>query len=137
MVIRTIKQARRAGKDLCWTAVVATDSPLRRAAYVAVQKRIFGSWARALEAAGVDADTARRYQDWDPTVVVAELKQIHADREPLKSSAVRKSDPPLHAAAVRYFGSFGKAVRAAGISSSRRTRTRNAKKRLSRKRPQK
>lgn len=116
-IIQAIKAARRAGRDLSWTAVMAAKSPLRNAAFVAVQKRMFGGWPRALEAAGVDADASRRYQDWDKTVVVADLKQLHADGTKLNSSAVRISNPRLHAAAVRYFGSFDKALRAARLKA--------------------
>lgn len=122
-VIRVIKEARRRGTDLCWSAVITRDSLLRKAAFAAVQKRLFGGWPRALEAAGVDADSSRRHQSWDKTVVVAELKQLHADREATNSFAVRMSNPALHAAAVRHLGSFAAALRAAGIKVQRRRRS--------------
>lgn len=118
-VIQAIKQARRAGLDLSWSAIMSSDTPLRRAAFVAVQRRMFGGWPRALEAAGVDADAARRYQDWDRTVVVAELKQLRADGKTCTSSAVRRDNPALHAAAIRYCGTFAKALRCAGIKPTR------------------
>lgn len=119
-IIQTLKQARREGQDLSWTAIVAPDSTLRRAAFVAVQKRLFGSWARALEAAGVDSDATRRYQDWNPATVSAELKQLRANGEPLNSFAVLKSHPALHAAAIRHFGSYRAALNASGFASLRR-----------------
>jgi hypothetical protein len=121
-VIRVIKQARRDGKDLSWSAVIKRKSLLRRAAYVAVQKRLFGGWPRALEAAGVDADSSSRYQGWDKTLVVAELKQRSADGEPCNSYAVLCSNPALHAAAIRHCGSFANAVRAAGLGGKRHGR---------------
>ena len=114
-LIQLIKQARRDGEDLSWTSVMAGDGALRRAAFVAVQKRMFGGWPRALQAAGVDADESRRYLDWDKTAVASELKQRHADRHPMNSAALRKGDPALHAAAIRYFSSYRRAMKVAGL----------------------
>ncbi len=118
-VITAIKSARRSGLDLSWTSVVSAKSPLRQAAFVAVGKRMFGNWPRALQAAGVDDEEARRYAAWDKTVVVVDLKQRHADGRAMNSAAVQKGDPPLHAAAVRYFGSYNNALRAARLTRAR------------------
>lgn len=119
-VISVIKSARRRGSDLSWTAVISgRDRVLRCAAFVAVQKRMFGSWPRALQASGTDDEDARRYQRWDKTVVVAELKQRYADGESMNSRAVQLDNAPLHAAAIRYFGSFDKALRAAKLNPAK------------------
>lgn len=118
-VIRQIKAARRAGQDLSWTAVTAKDTPLRRAAYVAIQKRMFGGWPRALQVSGIDGDESCRYQTWDKTSVVLELKQRHADGKPMNSASVKRQEPSLHAAALRYHKSFDAALRAAGFEPSK------------------
>lgn len=126
-VIRQIKAARRSGMDLSWTAVVGSDGPLKNAAFAAVQKRMFRSWARALEAAGVDSDNARRYLSWDSSSVTLELKQRHADGKPMNSGAVQKAEPSLHAAAIRYFGSYDRALTAARLSVRKIRRRQKAK----------
>lgn len=115
-VIRVLKRAYRAGRDLSWTAVVGGRGELRRAAFAAVRRRLFGSWDRALHAAGLHAGDIARYRSWDRTEVVAELRELAADGERLSSGRMRREDPGLHAAAVRYFGSWPGALRRAGVS---------------------
>ncbi|HEY7091370.1 MAG TPA: hypothetical protein VH518_24955 [Tepidisphaeraceae bacterium] len=114
-IITLIKQARRAGQDLHWGAVTRRRDELGRAAFAALQPRLFGRWDRALHAAGLDADDVARYRTWDRNTIVFEIRSRHQDGEPLNSGALQKEDPGLHAAAVRYFGSYDKALRAARI----------------------
>ena len=114
-IIKAIKAARKAKRDLCWSCVVKRGGPLSRAAFAAIRPRMFGTWARALQVAGVDADDYRRYRAWDRESVAFDLKQRYADDEAVNSGAVQAEDPGLHAAAVRYFGSFDDALRAARL----------------------
>lgn len=115
-IIALIKLARRKEQDLHWSAVVTRRDELGRAAFAALQKRLFGSWARALHAAGLHADEISLYRAWDRHEVTWELRARRAEREALNSGDVQKDDPALHAAAVRHFESFDRALRAAGIS---------------------
>src|SRR5436190_16347781 len=64
-IIDLIKQARRRGDDLHWSAVTKRRDELGRAAFAALQPRLFGSWDRALHGAGLDADEGNRYRQWD------------------------------------------------------------------------
>ena len=114
-IIKVIKAARKAKRDLCWSCVVKKGGPLSRAAFAAIRPTMFGSWARALQVAGVDADDYRRYRAWDRESVAFDLKQRYADDEAVNSGAVQADDPGLHAAAVRYFGSFDLALKAARL----------------------
>ena len=118
-IIRLIKQARRAGEDLHWSAVTKRGDELGRAAFASLQKRLFGSWDRALHAAGLDADEISQYRKWDKNGIVFELKGRARDKEPLNSGAVQKEDPGLHAAAVRHFGSYDAALRAAKVDPAK------------------
>jgi hypothetical protein len=118
-VIAVIKQARRKNHDLHWGAVSRRGDELGRAAHAAVQKRLFGSWPRALQASGIDADEVAIYRRWDKTSIASELKARAADDEPLSSGDLQKEDPGLHAAALRYFGSYAAALKAAGLSPDR------------------
>jgi hypothetical protein len=115
-IIAAIKTARRAGHDLHWGAVVARGDDLTRAAFAALQKRLFGSWGRALAAAGLDADDVARYRRWDRNTIVQELKQRRHEGEFINSGQIQAMDPGLHAAAVRHFGSYDLALEAAGIA---------------------
>ncbi|MCE9558014.1 MAG: hypothetical protein K8R88_03600, partial [Armatimonadetes bacterium] len=67
-------------------------------------------------AAGLDADDINLYRKWTRSGIAFELKSLAADNQPLSSGAVQKEDPGLHAAALRYFGSYDKALQAAKIN---------------------
>jgi hypothetical protein len=125
IIIRLIKQARRKGQDLHWSAVTKRRDELGRAAFASLQPRLFGRWDRALHAAGLDADEVSRYRKWDRNTVAFELRSRAQDDEELNSGAVQQEDSGLHAAAVRHFGSYDAALRAARVDpgSVRRRRT--------------
>lgn len=115
MIIGLIKQAKREGEDLHWSAVTKRRDDLGRAAFASLQPRLFGSWDRALHAAGLDADEVNRYRKWNKDTIVFELRGRARDHEPLNSGAVQREDPGLHAAAVRHFESYDAALRAAKL----------------------
>src|SRR5215217_2276312 len=115
-IIRLIKQARRDGQDLHWSAVTRRRDELGRAAFASLQPRLFGRWDRALSAAGLDADDVSRYRRWDRNTVAFELRARAQDDEPLNSGAIQRDDSGLHAAAVRHFGSYDRALRAAKVN---------------------
>jgi hypothetical protein len=114
-IINLIKQARRNEEDLHWSAVTGRRDELAKAAFASLQPRLFGSWDRALHAAGLDADEVNRYRKWTKESIVSELKQRHRDHQPLNSGAIQREDPGLHAAAVRHFSSYDEALRAAKL----------------------
>jgi hypothetical protein len=114
-VISHIKEAKRAGTELHWSAVTKRRDELGKAAFASLQPRLFGSWDRALHAAGLDADEVNRYRKWNKNTVVAELKARARDGEPLNSGAIQRDDPGLHAAAVRHFSGYDHALRAAKL----------------------
>ncbi len=118
-IIAQIKAARRAGRDLHWSAVTAKKSELARAAYASLQPRLFGRWDRALQAAGLDADDVTQYRSWDKNTIAFELRERHRDGEAVNSGAVQKENASLHAAALRHFKGFPNALRAAGIDPAR------------------
>jgi hypothetical protein len=89
---------------------------LARAAFASLQPRLFGRWARALSAAGLDADDVSLYRVWDRNTVVFEIRSRYQADEPLHSGAAQKDDPGLHSAALRHFGSWERALRAARLN---------------------
>jgi hypothetical protein len=114
-IISAIKNARRRGHDLHWAAVTTRRDELGRAAFASLQQRLFGSWDRALHAAGLDADDVSRYRRWDRNAIVFELKERYQGDEALNSGALQEEDAGLHAAAVRHFGTYDDALRSASI----------------------
>ncbi|QSR88202.1 hypothetical protein IT6_07370 [Methylacidiphilum caldifontis] len=58
----------------------------------------------------------RKNKEWTEAVVIEEIKKWHEAGKPLFSHYMRKHYQELLAAAVRYFGNWGKAVNAAGLS---------------------
>src|SRR4051794_12725073 len=125
LIIGLIKQAKRKGEDLHWSAVTRRRDELARAAFASLQPRLFGRWDRALHAAGLDADEVSQYRSWDRNSVLFDLKQRYRDREPLNSGTVQQEEPALHAAAVRHFGNYEKALRGAGIEPEKVRRRRS------------
>lgn len=115
-IIKLIKQAKRRGEDLYWTAVTKRSDDLSRAAFASLQPRLFGKWARALHAAGLDADDVSMYRTWDRNTVLFELRQRHSDGDTLNSGDVQREEPALHAAAIRHFHDYDRALRAARIN---------------------
>ena len=118
-IIRLIKQARRDGEDLHWSAVSQRGDELGRAAFASLQKRLFGSWDRALHAAGLDADQICMYRKWSRSTITSDLKERHREGEPLNSGCMQKEDPGMHAAAIRHFGSYDAALKAAGLDPAK------------------
>ena len=114
-IVELIKAAHRAGQDLHWSAVTKRRDELGKAAFASLQPRLFGSWDEALQAAGLDADAINRYRKWDKERVVGSIKVRWRDRQPLNSGTLQRQDPGLHAAAVRHFGSYDDALRAAKL----------------------
>jgi len=114
-IIQTIKNAKRNGIDLHWAAVTKRRDETGKAAFAAIQPRLFGSWDRALHAAGLDADDVAIYRTWDKASVVFDLRARASGSELMNSGALQKDDPGLHAAAVRYFGTYDAALRAAKL----------------------
>ncbi|MGH7213464.1 MAG: hypothetical protein ACREIT_01595 [Tepidisphaeraceae bacterium] len=124
-IITLIKKARKDEEDLHWSAVTSRRDELGKAAFASLQPRLFGSWDRALHAAGLDAGDISRYRKWDRNAIVSELKERAGDGEAMNSGAMQAEEPGLHAAAVRHFGAYDKALKAAGVNpkSVRRRRT--------------
>ena len=124
IIISLIKKGRREGADLNWGNVTVAGGgsaflhELSRAAFAAIQPRLFGSWAKALVAAGLDVDEVSRYRKWDKAEIVYELRSRHREGGAMNSGAIQKEMPDLHAAAVRTFGGHDAALAAAGLNAA-------------------
>jgi hypothetical protein len=81
----------------------------------ACSRRYFGSWKAAIEAAGFDYDKVMRIKRWTPEEVLAEIQALYRQGADLRPSAVAKHHQTLLVAARKRFGTWAKAVKAAGI----------------------
>ncbi len=90
-------------------ALKATDGAL----YTTVIAR-FGSVAKAARVLRLPSDI-RVQQRWSKERVVAKITRRASAGRPLFEAAIKKEVLSLHAAALRHFGSWGKAIEASGL----------------------
>lgn len=82
-------------------------------------RRYFGTWKKAIEAAGLDykdVRSKRRITKWGRRNVIRAIRLRSNSNLPLNSMSVQKDILSLHGAARKYFGTWKKAVEAAGFS---------------------
>jgi len=83
---------------------------------VAAAIQHFGSWREALAAAGLDYESIRRQQNWSRQKIVRRVRMLHRQGVALRTTTeVRRNHRGLHAAAVRYFGSWAETLEAARL----------------------
>src|SRR5271169_6844751 len=99
-IIKLLRESKRAGKELHWSAVTKRRDELGKAAFASLQPRLFGRWDRALRDAGLDADKINRYRKWNKNAVIADLRSRLRKGQGLNSGALQRHAPDLHAAAV-------------------------------------
>jgi len=109
-IIREILRRESAGQPLD----VGRRDPVECSLYQAAA-RVFGSWRNAVMAAGISADKARVHDPWPPSRVLAGIKSLARRKRPVTPRELKRQYRFLVAAAQRCFGSWPKAVVAAGI----------------------
>ena len=109
-VLEAIRKRQRDGLPLNRMAVFWSHRSLDNAIL-----RVFGSWDRAMQAAGIDPDGVRLHRRWSREKVIAELCQRAERGHSLCSFAVQKSDKSLAHAARHWFSSWNDALRCAGF----------------------
>ena len=114
-VIRRIRARHRAGRSLNAAAVHHDDDQ----ALYNFARRSYSSWDRALRAAGIDVWTARKCREWTKADILREIESRRRASLPLNASAViRGGGRQLYTFAVRRFGSWDRALSAAGVDVS-------------------
>ena len=81
--------------------------------------KYFGLWKKAIEAAGIDGFQAKQLKKWDKNKIIKGIKKRNKTGSPLNSGAVQQADNNLISAAIRHFGSWKKAIEAAGFDYSK------------------
>jgi hypothetical protein len=112
-IIARIQEMHAQGIDLSWRRVSTSTDPQLAAA--ATKKCYFGSWREAIEAAGLDYDSIRRYREWNDDRVVRMVREFHASGADLNAKNVVQDDVRLITAARRRFDSWPEALTVAGL----------------------
>lgn len=81
-------------------------------------RRRFGSWPRALQAAGLDPQRFCRSRAWTPQRIINCIRRLNVKGHSLRRRDVARFDQGLLAASHILFGSWQLAIEAAGIDSS-------------------
>lgn len=82
-------------------------------------RRIFGSWRNAIIAAGIPPERVLTHDRWSPAKVLARIRSLSRRRRPLTTDQIERRHRRLVSAARRHFGSWSKAVMAAGVDPTK------------------
>jgi len=82
----------------------------------ATQKRHFGNWKSALEAAGFTYEKIRITKEWSKDKIIREIKKLDENGEMLYASYIHKNYQNLLSAGNNHFGSWKNAIEATGFN---------------------
>jgi hypothetical protein len=116
-VIRAIRRASVKPESLCYR-----NMQIRRGGLLSTAKQLFGSWRKALIAAGIDPESVRLSRRWDRESVIEAILDRAVRNEPLAVTKVSPSS--LGKWGIRLFGSWENALRAAGLNPDQYVRAR-------------
>ncbi len=114
-IIEEIKRLAAAGESLSHDEAKRNHGALVSAAS---SRRYFGSWAAAVEAAGIDYQKVRKNNRWKKETIIATIRELHRRGERVNNANMRRLGyRGLMEAAARphNFGSWAAAVEAAGL----------------------
>ncbi|MFW6009280.1 MAG: helix-turn-helix transcriptional regulator [archaeon] len=117
-IIATIRKDWEEGYDLS-----AHASQKRSGSLVAQGQQLFGSWGKALEAAGISVKENKKVILWDKKRIIKRIKYIYENDGYLNRLNAEAWNPALVAAAVDNFGSWDKAIKAANINPEETRKT--------------
>ena len=109
-IIREILRREVAGLPLTRCREQGVDNGL-----YAAGARVFGSWPNAVRAAGIAPSRAHAAEKWPPGKIQATIRILSKRRRPFRPGELQERYSHLIRAAQRYFGSWSKAVIAAGV----------------------
>ena len=114
IVLDKIRELHRAGSRLDHSNMKRNHRILLWAA-----NKYVGSWKDSIEAAGLDYNQIRLISEStqrSSKQVIEEITSLHRLNQPLNSNHTQKHNQALYQASLRYFGSWGEAVKAAGFN---------------------
>lgn len=79
--------------------------------------RYFGSWRRAVQAAGLNHEQMRESRVWTRSRILRTIQDLHSEGQPLGWAFIEEHEPGIYRAARRKenFGSWANALAAAGV----------------------
>jgi hypothetical protein len=83
---------------------------------------LFGDWDNALRKAGFDPEKMRMRSIWDEEKILGAIRAMHKKHLPLYAKHVMKNHGKVFSAALSRYGSWDKALVAAGVTEKPRTR---------------
>ena len=114
-VLNEIRQWKEKGE-----ALYANHVRLNYQELLAASIRYYGSWQKAVEAAGISYEAVRKYRKWSKEVIVEEIRSLAARGFDLsfRSMALSQHNSMVYAAIrPKYFGDWRAALEAAGLAS--------------------
>lgn len=82
-------------------------------------RRIFGSWRNAIQAAGIAPQQVLTWERWSPGRILIMIRHLARRDRPLTTLQMERRYHNIVSAARRHFGSWSKAVLAAGVKPTR------------------
>ncbi|WP_053959540.1 hypothetical protein [Sulfobacillus thermosulfidooxidans] len=117
-IVNAIRDRAMHNRPITSFAVRQEDEGLWQAA-----KRHFGGWKEALSEAGLSVDsqksprTRARAGTWSREIIISRIQQYRDQGSQLAAHQMQKIDNRLVSAAGYYFGSWAKALEAAGVNA--------------------
>ena len=113
-ILEGIRKLHREGEDLLDPAFRTRHRSLYLAACA---QRYYGSWRRAVKAAGLDHEKLRENRIWTKRRILRTIQQMGHEGKPLGWAYIEQHKPGIYRAARRKenFGSWADALRAAGL----------------------
>jgi hypothetical protein len=81
--------------------------------------RVFGSWRNAIQAAGIPPDRGRHGEKWPAARILTIIRNLERRRRPLNMKQLEQRYGSMLPAARRLFGSWSKAILAAGVDPTK------------------
>ena len=85
----------------------------------AAARRIFGSWRNAIQAAGIAPQQVLTWERWSPGRILVMIRHLARRERPLTTLQMERRYHNIVSAARRHFGSWNKAVLAAGVKPTK------------------
>lgn len=82
-------------------------------------RRIFGSWRNAIQAAGIPPEHVLTWGRWSPAKILMVIRNLARRHRPVNTVQLEQRYGTMLSAARRHFGSWTKAVLAAGVDPTR------------------
>lgn len=111
-LIRHILKIEAEGSSLRWKPIYTNRPDLFHAA-----KRHYGTWGKALKAAGIDRESVSNRRDWTVSRVVRTIHDLDRQGVALNHASAARADPGLVRGAKNLLGTWDNALQTAGYDS--------------------